>query len=233
MSNVNKTLIGKNYAEYKRDKKFLMVSNIALSVVVLILGYILLTRDQVIVMVPPQLEAEATIINGKGNEEYQKRFAFSFASLVGNANPKNVGFIVQQMDKSFSPALKEAAGQSIENAVRILRSRGLESTFIMDDMLYNKHKDLVWVWGTRIVKGEGIPPITEAYTYEFQIKPVNGFPRVTHYLAYEGHPIQQKIIQRGEKLTPRYYTPEQQSMSDGLQVEVNKPTATSKNEGEK
>jgi conjugal transfer pilus assembly protein TraE len=237
MSKISETLVGKSYAEYKQDKKYLMISNIALSAVVLILSYFLLTRDEIIVMVPPQLEAEAKIINGKGNEEYQKRFAFSFAHLIGNANPKNVEFIIEQMDKSFSPALRDAVGQSIENATRILRSRKLESTFVVDDMLYNKHKDIVWVWGDRTIKGDGIPPITEAFTYEFQIIPVNGFPRITHYNSYEGHPIKQTITQRGESLKPRFNTIDEESLANGLNVKINQgqqPTvdATQK-EGEK
>jgi conjugal transfer pilus assembly protein TraE len=220
MSKAEGTLVGKSYAQYQNDRQKLLLSNSVLSAVVLILSYILLTQDEIIVMVPPQLDAEAKIINGEGDSEYQKRFAFSFANLIGNVTPKNVEFIVEQIDTSFSPALKGAIGQAIENDARILKSRDLESTFIVEDMLYNKHKNVVWVWGDRTVKGDGVPPISNPYTFEFQIKPVNGFPRVTHYDAYEGHPITQQIKQKGEKLETRYYTKEQDSLADGLEVKA-------------
>ena len=232
MSQADNTLIGKNYAEYKRDKKFLLSSNAFLAALCLLLAYAMVTKDEVIVMVPPQMDAEVKIINGKGNEEYQKRFAFSFANLVGNVNPRNVDFIIEQMSKTFSPALQEAVGVKLANEARILRSRDLKATFVIDDMLYNKHRDIVWVWGDRTIKGDGIPPITENYTYEFRIEPLNGFPRVVHYDAYEGHPITQQIKQRADKVEKRFYTEDQMKLSEGLEVQTNRKPVDSETQTE-
>jgi|GEM_PF-1437552 conjugal transfer pilus assembly protein TraE len=222
MSRAENTLIGKSYADYKRERKFFHISGVAQAAAILLLAYFLVTRDEIIIMVPPQLEAETKIVNGEGDAEYQKRFAFSFANLIGNVTPKNVQFIVDQVNASFSPALRDATAQSIENDARILRSRDLKSTFVVEDMLFNDDRNIVWVWGERTIKGDGVPPVSNPYTFEFQIKPVNGFPRILHYDAFEGHPIIQKIKQRGEKLEKRYYTEEQESLATGLEVEVNK-----------
>ena len=98
-------------------------------------------------------------------------------------------------------------------------------------MLFNKDKGIVWVWGDRVVKGKGMPPISDNYTYEFQIMPVNGYPRVTHYDAYKGHPTVQQINQRGEKVEKRYYTEEQQDLSQGLEVKAAGKTKQENKEG--
>lgn len=232
MSNTADTNLGRTYADYMNTKKHLMIANVALSVVVLTLLFLLITKGDTIVMVPPQLQQEAIIANGEGNEEYQKRFAFAFTNVVGNVRPKTVDFIVDTMYETFSPALRERVGVTLKNEARILRDRDLEQEWDFEDMLYSPKKKIVWVWGKRTIKGDGVPPMTSNYTYEWQIKPIDGLPRITHFKSYDGHPMMQEMRQRHDELKPRYYTKEQETLASGLEVTSNQAPAPEVNNQE-
>jgi conjugal transfer pilus assembly protein TraE len=208
--------IGKTYDDMLLSKKYLLISNTALAVSLAISIFINIASDDVIVMIPPNLTEEAIIVNGKANAEYQKRFSYAYALLLGNVNPANVDFVKQEMEKVLSPALQDLILEQIENESIIMKKRKITQRFDIDNMLYNDTQDIVWVWGDRTIKGVGTQSITEPHTYEFQIKPVNGKPRIVYFNSKKGNPKMSVVKTKGERLETNYFTKEQMGLTDGI-----------------
>lgn len=216
------SLISATYADYKASKKQSNITIMALAIAVVILLIMVIRKDEIIIMVPPSISEDAVIKNGKTNGEYQKRFALPLAIMLGNVSYQNVDFISEELKKMFSPIILQGTEQQLINESRILKARELKQSFVVDDMLYSETQNIVWVWGSKTIKGKGSRPIKEDYTYEFQITAINGFPRVTHYKNYSGHPNSSRIKAKGVELKTRYYTDKQLSLSEGLDVTATK-----------
>jgi|TARA_R110000796_G_scaffold50909_5_gene120205 hypothetical protein len=210
--------ISKTYADYVASKKANTITTVSLSVAVVILLAMNISKDEIIVMVPPNITEDAVIVNGKANGEYQKRFALPLAIMIGNTSYQNVDFVNAEIRKMFSPFLVQNVEQKLINEARIFKARELQQSFVVEDMIYSDTQNIVWVWGSKTLKGKGRKPLKENYTFEFQVTSSNGYPRVTHFKGYDGHPNSSKIISSSKETKTQYYTEEQLSLAEGLEV---------------
>tara|TARA_B100000953_G_scaffold90890_1_gene74086 strand:- start:48 stop:737 length:690 start_codon:yes stop_codon:yes gene_type:complete len=212
----SESFISKTYADYERYKRFAMVTIASLSVAVVLLMFMAFNKEPIVVMVPPNMTKDMVIEGDKASEEYQTQFAYQTALLVGNISKRNIDFVVDRMEEMLSPALRQVVSEKLKSEARVLQVRELEQTFSVDDVMYSDTRNIVWVWGKRSVKGKGVPPISDDYTYEFQFIVNNGMPRLTHYKAYSGHPTTTVIKSQGTEVVNEYYTEEQMKLKEGI-----------------
>lgn len=187
-----KSKILKSVDDVKATRNMLIGINTILAVSVLLLGLVAMNQSTEVVVVPPEFDRELVIAGNTANEHYKVRWAFATAAIAGNINPRNVDFVMGQMENMFTPYLREEVLPQIRREAHILRSRDATQRFVIEDAIYDPVKDIVWIYGHRTIQLRNAPRnevVTPTrWTYEFRVAPFSGRPAITHFDSYRGLP---------------------------------------------
>jgi conjugal transfer pilus assembly protein TraE len=181
------SLVGAAYSDLIASKKRLYTSNVLLSVGLVISLFMYINKDDKTIVLPSQITGEMVIGESRANEEYQKRFAFAVANLIGNVSPSNIDFVTDSIEEMLSPQLRSVLLPSLQNEANVLKVRSLQQDYIIRDMIWSNPADMVYVWGKKRTRN-GSEQVQEDYTYEIRIKPIDGYPRIVHLKGYKGAP---------------------------------------------
>lgn len=168
---------------------------IGLALLVLAYGYI--SNKQTILIKPPAMTGSISYTVGQSNKELKVAWADWVASLAGNINSASEKDIKNELDKIIAPQIKGAFFDELSKRLESLKLKESEQIFAVLDSDYLPKADVAWVYGNREIlsrrtgRSEPIP-----WTYEMQVKIVDGAPVVTHFTEYEGAPRIKETIDR-------------------------------------
>lgn len=201
--------VGRTIDDYLSSRRTIMLSNVLLGVVCVFLTIALLKKNSEVIAIPPGLTEAAVISGNKANEAYNLTWATHIAGIAGNISPASAEFIKQQLKTLLSPRLQQEVGALLDEEIELLGARNAAQQFIVEDAIYDATNNLSWIWGRRILQIPGLDARVSRWTYEIQIEPHNGMPRITYLNAYQGAPNRRQRA-RGQNINP-FLTIEQES----------------------
>ncbi|WP_288987703.1 TraE/TraK family type IV conjugative transfer system protein [uncultured Pseudoalteromonas sp.] len=169
------------------------VSNLFLSVAVVLSLITLFFKDAEVIAIPEQnMFGELSIQGQKANQNYQQAWAYSTATLIGNLNPQNVKFVTKTLMNMLSPNLQLEIEPMLNSQAEMIKMRDIRQVFIVEDLMHEPTTDLISVWGQKITFIGGEPKADTKWSYEFKVLARNGRPKITHIDQYPGTPRKRK-----------------------------------------
>lgn len=196
-----KSKIARSIDDYISSRRTLMASNIILGLICLVLLFGLLKKDVVVIAIPPGLTEEAQISKNQANEAYYLTWANHIAGLAGNISPASADYIKTQLKVLLSPKLQQEIGDLLNEEIELLSARKATQRFIIENAIYDATNNISWIWGKRILEIPGLEARVTRWTYEVQIQPHNGMPRITYLNTYQGAP-DRRNRPRGQNINP-------------------------------
>ena len=179
-----------------QSNKMLLGVVIILALVVLLQTFMMTTRHERIVLVPPYIDKRMEVAWDKSNRHYYEAFAVQIATLVGNISPQNLNFVVDYlgilMSKTVYMQVKPqllAYGEDpgfkrgtvftyfTPNAVRF---EDQVNKFFVSGFMHTAPMQVSTMPGANRIQ-------SKAVTYEMQFNMHNGRPVVISFESYEGN----------------------------------------------
>lgn len=176
------------YNDLRRTNRLQQTAIAALSVCVLILLFMVSGKKTEIIAMPPNYFEPVIVSGNYANTSYAASHAIAAANMMGNVNERNIDYVTDTVLKMLSPHLRTQLYQSFQTEVQILKSRRARQSFYIEDVMVEPSNNIIFVWGTKRTASVNSGEITERFTYEFQIKPNQGMPKITHFDSYVGIP---------------------------------------------
>jgi conjugal transfer pilus assembly protein TraE len=170
--------------------------------IVSVYGWI--SKDQLVVFVPPSLNEKVGVSVNSASESYKKAWALFVATLLGNINPDNSDFIKTQLDGMVTGEIKLAISEQIADAIDQLKLEKVSTVFQIRVVLFEPESDHVFVSGHSNMVGIGGKTKVADQTYEFKIDVKQYSPLITYLSIYSGEPrtlaVLEKERQAGENM---------------------------------
>ncbi len=157
-------------------------------VVVLLLSnlvlVVLLRSNQTVVLVPPTLEREAKVGARQADRGYVEAWGLFFATLMGNVTPRNIDFVLTNLQRYMAPAIYQEMSQTMVEQAKALKSGNYAMSFTVQEIVY---EDV----GKVHVRGQAVmhSPLGKSQilprTYEFQIAVRNYTPVLLDVLVHD------------------------------------------------
>lgn len=165
----------------------------------LVLGILLMAKNEKIVLVPANLGNNAAVASNAADENYKTAWALFIAKFLGNITPGNIDFVKSKIATYMSPEVYGTIREAIEAQADAIRNDGITVSFSERAVTYEPTTDRVFVTGiTRTEDRSGNNESIER-TYEMRIAIRNFVPVVTYFDLYRGQPMTEKRLQqRGE-----------------------------------
>lgn len=162
-------------------------ANLALSIAIIILLFMLLSKNETVVAIPSNFNEPITMEAGNtANKEFKIQWAISIATLLGNINKKNYEFVIDRVISLVPPELDPSkAESSILSMLEENELRGVRQEFTLSDAAYSTAVDYVWIFGEKktISVRSGATDSTP-WTFEIRIGARGGFPRILDIQQY-------------------------------------------------
>ncbi|MDH3662407.1 MAG: type IV conjugative transfer system protein TraE [Alphaproteobacteria bacterium] len=171
----------------KALNRWLLGSVAALSLVVLMQTFALLGRDRVVVLVPPELSAEAEIARSQANHDYTKAWGLHIASLIGNVTPGNHQFIKDSVYPLLAPAIHAEVTTIIERQLDQLDRDRVSLRFEPRRVVQKDNRVFVFGYGVTTAVGSTAGE-RKKRTYEVELEIERHRPVIRHLMTYEGEP---------------------------------------------
>jgi conjugal transfer pilus assembly protein TraE len=181
-----------SYSGIRQENWFYRVICGVLVVANLILGIAVLSRKELVVLVPPGLKQETKVGQSVGDRHYQEDWGLFFALLVGNITPRNVGFVVEEMEKFLAPTVYHDLIKDIYEQAKGIKESNVSTTFEPRELTYDDKTGHVLVKGQMVMRGSYGKPQSVGKTFEFGIVVRNYSPQITYMAAYSQKPREEQ-----------------------------------------
>ncbi|WP_256384981.1 TraE/TraK family type IV conjugative transfer system protein [Photobacterium toruni] len=162
---------------------------LALTVAVIVLIFMVMSKKETVIVVPPTFNEEITFVGNQASEAYKTGWGLFTANLAGNISERNQAFVVDTLRKMFRAKDADNFEHQLQAQVDALKVRGVRESFTSLDLIYNSDVDLVWVYGDKkTVSTRTGASTTQKWTYEIRITASNGMPKIDHFSQYSGAP---------------------------------------------
>lgn len=162
--------------------------------IVSVYGWI--SKDQLVVFVPPSLNEKVEVSVNRASESYKKAWALFVATLLGNINPDNSDFIRTQLDNMVTGEIKLAINEQIASAIDQLKLEKVSTVFQIRVVLFEPESDHVFVSGHSHMVGVGGKTKVVDQTYEFKIDVKQYSPLITFMSIYNGGPRTLAVLEK-------------------------------------
>lgn len=154
----------------------LLVSNLVLVV--------LLRSNQVVVLVPPTLEKEATVGARQADRGYVEAWGLFFATLMGNVTPRNIDFVLSNLQRYMAPDIYQEMSQSLIEQAKTIKSGNFAMSFTVQEIVCEEG-GRVKVRGQAMMHGPFGKSQNIARTYEMVIAIKNYAPVLLDVLVHD------------------------------------------------
>lgn len=178
-------------------------ANVGLTVAVLVLLYMVNSKDQIVVIQPTALASEAWISNDAASQSYKEVWGFHLAQLTGNVTPANVDFLKERLKPLLSPAIYSEIIDTLEMQAQDIRDDRITMRFEPRAVEYEVDTDKVFVYGYSFVKGSTGSEDRTDRTYEYRLKIENYAPLIVDINTYEGKPRSEQVLAQLQKQEER------------------------------
>jgi conjugal transfer pilus assembly protein TraE len=181
-----------SYSGIRQENLFYRVVCVVLLAANLLLGVAVLSRKEVVVLVPPLLKEQAKVSLKKADQKYQESWALFFALLLGNVTPRNIEFVAAEIEKYLAPSAYQDLMKDIYEQARGVKEVNLSTTFEPRELVYDHKTQHVLVKGQMVMRGAFGKPQNLGKTFEFGIAVNNYYPEITFLNAYDKKPKEEK-----------------------------------------
>ncbi len=158
----------------------------------LLLGVEVLSRKEVVVLVPPLLKEQVKVSLKKADQKYQETWALHFALLLGNITPRNIEFVAGEIEKYLAPSIYQDLMKDIFEQAKSIKETNLSTTFEPRELVYDDKTGHVLVKGQMVMRGSFGKPQNISKTFEFGIEVKNYYPQIDFLDAYDKKPKEEK-----------------------------------------
>lgn len=176
------------YSGIRQENWYYRVICAVLVISNLFLGVAVLARKEVVVLVPPILKEQVKVGINKADQKYQESWALFFALLLGNITPKNLEFVVNEVQKYMAPAIYDDLMKDIAEQSKSIEGANISTSFEPRELGYDEKTGHVLIKGQMVLRGAFGKPQSINKTYEFGIAIKNYYPQITYLDAYEKKP---------------------------------------------
>lgn len=175
------------WAGTRAQNRWLFPTVAALSIAVVIQTIALMWRDEIVVLVPPELSAKTEIASARAGQDYTKAWGLHIATLIGNVTPGNGGFIKEAIYPLLSPEIHNEVTTIIEKQLDQLERDRVALRFEPRRVLQKDDRVFVFGYGVTSAVGGAETERTKR-TYEIELEIERHRPVIRHLGTYEGEP---------------------------------------------
>lgn len=160
-SNLRNTLSG-----LRETNNILTITNLCTAIVSIMLIILLFSKNERIIIVPPNLTTTSWIDANEGSTAYMRSWAGYIATLLGNTNPSSAPFIKESLEPFLAPTNRGAIMQTIDDETGKIRRNRVSVSFsptkISSDPMA---KGTYFVEGTQEIKSITGKAVSHSVTY--------------------------------------------------------------------
>jgi len=166
----------------------LMVTPIILSVVLAILAYKVLVKEEIVTILPPKMTHEATISMNTANSEYLMSFGLYVAGLTGNVTPKNVVLVADALGSLVDAKLYSEVRRQLFALANdpLFKERGGAVFFEPVNVVFDAPTGKVFVVGNMVSTTSAGRQNRSPLVYEIKIEMRNYRPVIVALDKYPG-----------------------------------------------
>ncbi|MFC1336962.1 MAG: pilus assembly protein [gamma proteobacterium symbiont of Clathrolucina costata] len=181
------------------ENKWNRIFNGGLAVAVVLLSYMVFTKEHVVVIQPETLGSEAWITKDQASQSYKESWGLFLAQLTGNITPANVDFLKDRLKPLLSPAIYSDVIDTLETQAQGIKNDRITMRFEPRFVEYETTSDRVFVYGYSFVKGATGDEDRQERTYEYRIRISNYAPMILDINTYEGKPRTERVLEQLQK----------------------------------
>lgn len=181
------------YSDYLKTWKGSLTENrlgryamMALVLSNVILAMIAFGRNETIVMIPPGVDERVEIGASQGTPGIKEVWGTQVAMLMGNATPRNVEYIADQLGKLLSPGVFNSVEEALAAQSKRIADENLTVQFTPNQVFHLPDEDIVVVSGEYSLRGMRGAQQRMVRTYEIGVRIRNYMVRVESLNVYEG-----------------------------------------------
>jgi conjugal transfer pilus assembly protein TraE len=180
-------LFMRDWVGTRAQNRWLFPTVAALSACLLIQTFALMSRDEIVVLVPPELSAETEIASARAGQDYTKAWGLHIATLIGNVTPGNGAFIKEAIYPLLSPEVHDQVTTIIERQLDQLDRHRVSLRFEPRRVVQKGKRVFVFGYGVTKAVGGSEEQRTKR-TYEVELEIERHRPVIRHMRTYEGEP---------------------------------------------
>ena len=192
-------LFMRDWAGTRAQNRWLFPTVAGLSACLLIQTFALVSRDEIVVLVPPELSAEMEVAGSHADQDYTKAWGLHIATLIGNVTPGNGAFIKESVYPLLSPEVHDQVTTIIERQLDQLDRHRVALRFEPRRVVQKGKRVFVFGYGVTSSVG-GSDEARTKRTYEVELEIERHRPVIRHMSTYEGEP---RTDDRAAHIAPR------------------------------
>lgn len=183
------------------ENKYSRYIMLTMAIANLTLAMFVLSKNQTVVLVPPELKRESTVAAKSADGGYKEAWATHVAMLLGNVTPRTAQFVSEQVGKIMGPAVYRTMMDGITAQAQRIQDDQLTIQFAPTQTFYLPEKDVVVVTGEYTIRGMQDSEERMLRTYEVGVDVSNYAVRVDSLEVYEGawSPQKEELEKAAEK----------------------------------
>lgn len=166
----------KNWQETKASNKLLTILASGLVVANILLAGKLISVEEKVVMIPPNLSEEAWVSKNAASSSLHRTWGLYVATLAGNVNPGNVDFTVKELTNLASPRIYADFKNFLLSEAESIRLHKATSVFEATNVHYDTEDNFVYVVGVQTVSTPEGGDETKKIYYKIQFEINNSRP---------------------------------------------------------
>jgi conjugal transfer pilus assembly protein TraE len=180
------------YSGIKKENFFYRVVCLVLLASNLLLGAAAFARKEAVVLVPPGLKERVELTAGKADRKYQETWALFFALLLGNVTPRNVEFVVEELEKYLAPAIYQDLLKDVFDQAKSVKEANVSTSYEPQQVAFDEKTGRVTVKGNLVMRGAMGKTHSQGKTYEIGVAVKNYYPQIVFIDAYDVKPKEEK-----------------------------------------
>jgi conjugal transfer pilus assembly protein TraE len=165
-------------------------------VIIFLLGLALAAKDRTVVLLPPQLDAEAQVSRSKASESMLTAWGISIAELLGNVTPGTSAFLQKSIDPMLAPSIRDRVLDAIAEQVKKIDKEQLSIAFEPAEARFDHRQNKVYVTGDLVTTNVRGVSDRQIRTYTMQFKVQNYRVMLSDISVTAGPPQAEEVAQR-------------------------------------
>lgn len=176
-------------------------TNLALVAAVIAMSIAVITKKDVVTIVPPTLVERAWVDSGSAAQAYTESWALYVAQTLGNVTPGTSDMVRKSIEPLLDASIYQSVVNSIEKQVQDFRRDRVTLRFEPKKVVRERdNEEVFFVTGRSVMEGPTGEKKSEDRTYEISIKIKNYQPKIVALSTYQGGPRTSDVVERQERM---------------------------------
>lgn len=171
-----------------KTSSFLLAANVALSIGVVIMALKVVSKEEIVTLIPPTLTKEAKVGMRTANADYLMSFGMYVATLTGNITPKNVLLVSDALGSLVDAKLYTTVRRQLFALANdpAFKDRGGSIYFEPVEVFYDAPTGKVFVQGNQVSVTASGRQNRVPFVYEIQVEVRDRMPVIVSLDKYPG-----------------------------------------------